>query len=155
MNLKTGISICFALVIMVTGAFLPPNTYAEGGRHGKGGHHGNWHGHLHGHGHNYGRHYGHNYGRYYDDSLLIGLGLGFVFSPLVYGYPYYAPAPIYSAPAQLPPQRSMPEQRSDTATREQSAYCREYTKEILVDGKEEKVYGTACQQGDGRWRIMN
>ena len=145
MNLKTGISICFALVIMVTGAFLPLNTSA-GGRH-----HGNWHGNGHGNGH--GNHHGH--GHYYDDSLLIGLGLGFVFSPLVYGYPYYVPAPIYTAPAQLPPPRSMLDRRSDTATREQSAYCREYTKEILVDGKEEKVYGTACQQGDGRWRIMN
>ena len=148
--MRTGISICFALVIMVTGAFLPPNTYAEGGHHG-GGHHGSWHGHHRGHGHNYGHYYGHNYG----DSLLIGLGLGFVFSPFLYGYPYYVPAPAYEAPAQLPPPGFTPNRRSYNTTRDESENCREYTKEILIDGEKTKAYGTACLQGDGSWRIMN
>ncbi|MBW2494548.1 MAG: hypothetical protein JRE43_07325 [Deltaproteobacteria bacterium] len=33
-------------------------------------------------------------------------------------------------------------------------YCREYEQDIVVDGKLEKTYGTACRQGDGRWQIQ-
>ncbi len=45
------------------------------------------------------------------------------------------------------------------ATREgQSAsgkYCREYQQTIYVGGQEETAYGTACQQPDGSWEIVN
>jgi surface antigen len=30
-------------------------------------------------------------------------------------------------------------------------YCREYQQTIIVGGKEEKSYGTACRQPDGSW----
>ena len=33
--------------------------------------------------------------------------------------------------------------------------CREYTMEALIGGKREQVYGTACRQADGSWKIMN
>jgi hypothetical protein len=134
-DMRIGMYVTLAIIIMVTGALLPPDVYARGGHHG--------HGHHRGHGF----HGGHN-------SLHIGLG--FVF-PLYssYGYPYYAPAPVYAVPAQLPPPTVTPSQRSYTATQETSEYCREYTKKVLVDGKEEMAYGTACLQDDGRWRIMN
>ncbi|MEN8106960.1 MAG: RT0821/Lpp0805 family surface protein [Pseudomonadota bacterium] len=33
--------------------------------------------------------------------------------------------------------------------------CREYTIDATVGGKREKVYGTACRQSDGSWRIQN
>lgn len=34
-------------------------------------------------------------------------------------------------------------------------YCREYQQTIVVDGKTERAFGTACQQPDGSWRIIN
>lgn len=33
--------------------------------------------------------------------------------------------------------------------------CREYTVDAVVGGKREKVYGTACRQPDGSWRIQS
>jgi hypothetical protein len=120
--------VILALAILATGVLLMPDAYA-GGRH-----------HRHGHGH-------HN-------GSSFHLGLGFVFPLYSYGYPYYAPAPVYAVPAQIPPVATQ-DQRSYTASREEAAYCREYTKNILVDGREEMSYGTACLQVDGRWRIMN
>ena len=33
-------------------------------------------------------------------------------------------------------------------------YCREYQQTILVDGRQEIGYGTACQQPDGSWEII-
>jgi surface antigen len=32
-------------------------------------------------------------------------------------------------------------------------YCREFQKEIVVGGRKERGYGTACLQEDGSWRI--
>ncbi|MGV3572825.1 MAG: glycine zipper 2TM domain-containing protein [Ramlibacter sp.] len=33
--------------------------------------------------------------------------------------------------------------------------CREYTMDVLVGGRTEKAYGTACRQPDGSWRVQN
>lgn len=33
-------------------------------------------------------------------------------------------------------------------------YCREYQQTVVVGGKEEAAYGTACQQPDGSWEIV-
>ena len=33
-------------------------------------------------------------------------------------------------------------------------YCREYQQTIVVGGREERAYGTACQQADGSWEIV-
>ncbi len=33
--------------------------------------------------------------------------------------------------------------------------CREYTIDAVVGGRVEQVYGTACRQPDGSWRIQN
>jgi surface antigen len=33
-------------------------------------------------------------------------------------------------------------------------YCREYEQDIIVGGKPEKSYGTACRQSDGSWQIQ-
>jgi surface antigen len=42
-----------------------------------------------------------------------------------------------------------------TRTYETSAGpCREYTIDASIAGKMEKVYGTACRQADGTWRIQ-
>jgi surface antigen len=34
-------------------------------------------------------------------------------------------------------------------------YCREYNQEINVGGRRQTGYGTACQQPDGSWEIVN
>lgn len=36
-----------------------------------------------------------------------------------------------------------------------SGPCREYTIDAVIGGRVEKVYGTACRQPDGSWRVMN
>ena len=33
--------------------------------------------------------------------------------------------------------------------------CREFTTEALIGGKRETVYGTACRQPDGSWKVQN
>lgn len=33
--------------------------------------------------------------------------------------------------------------------------CREYNQTIYVGGKQQSGYGTACQQSDGSWQIVN
>lgn len=33
--------------------------------------------------------------------------------------------------------------------------CREYTLDAIVGGKKQQVYGTACRQADGNWKIVN
>jgi surface antigen len=33
--------------------------------------------------------------------------------------------------------------------------CREYTMDAVIGGRKEKVYGTACRQPDGSWRVQN
>lgn len=33
--------------------------------------------------------------------------------------------------------------------------CREYTMDALIGGKNEQIYGTACRQADGSWRVQN
>lgn len=34
------------------------------------------------------------------------------------------------------------------------AYCREYTSTATVAGQQQQVYGTACRQPDGAWKII-
>ncbi|MDY0028658.1 MAG: RT0821/Lpp0805 family surface protein [Pseudobdellovibrionaceae bacterium] len=34
-------------------------------------------------------------------------------------------------------------------------YCREYSQTIYVDGRQQTGYGTACQNPDGTWAIVN
>ncbi|MFO7593509.1 MAG: RT0821/Lpp0805 family surface protein [Pseudomonadota bacterium] len=36
-----------------------------------------------------------------------------------------------------------------------SGPCREYTINAIIGGSTEQVYGTACRQADGSWRMMN
>ena len=34
-------------------------------------------------------------------------------------------------------------------------HCREYTKNVSINGRLEQAYGTACRQPDGSWEIVN
>ena len=33
--------------------------------------------------------------------------------------------------------------------------CREYTTTAIIGGKRQQVYGTACRQADGSWRVIH
>jgi surface antigen len=33
--------------------------------------------------------------------------------------------------------------------------CREYTLDATIGGKTEQIYGTACRQADGSWKVMD
>jgi surface antigen len=35
------------------------------------------------------------------------------------------------------------------------APCREYTLDASIGGKTEQIYGTACRQADGSWKVKN
>ncbi|MDP6735033.1 MAG: RT0821/Lpp0805 family surface protein [Nitrospinaceae bacterium] len=37
----------------------------------------------------------------------------------------------------------------------QEEYCREYQQTVVIGGKEQQAYGTACKQPDGSWKIQN
>ena len=39
--------------------------------------------------------------------------------------------------------------------RQDGSYCREFDSDIVVGGKHEHGYGTACQQPDGSWKIVS
>lgn len=34
-------------------------------------------------------------------------------------------------------------------------YCREYQTDVIVGGKRELAYGTACRQPDGSWKVVS
>lgn len=35
------------------------------------------------------------------------------------------------------------------------SYCREFTHKVVIAGKTEEAYGTACRQADGTWKIRS
>lgn len=42
-----------------------------------------------------------------------------------------------------------------TYTNPEGAYCREYTTTAVIGGRAERVYGTACRNEDGSWKIAS
>ena len=42
-----------------------------------------------------------------------------------------------------------------TTVKDNGTPCREFTSTIIVGGKEEQGYGTACRQADGSWKIVS
>ncbi len=99
----------------------------------------------------YGGYYGHGY-RHYGYPYYGYRRYGYRhFRYRYYGYPSYGydepaypPPPAAAAPVQQAPAPSQPE-----------PYCREYTREIVIDGETQTAYGTACMRADGSWRLVN
>jgi surface antigen len=56
-----------------------------------------------------------------------------------------APPPVVAQPVQAVAARPAYDQSN----------CREYTSTITVAGQPSQQVGTACQQPDGSWRIVN
>ncbi len=42
-----------------------------------------------------------------------------------------------------------------TSTSSNGQPCREYHQTVVIGGKEETAYGTACREADGSWRIVS
>jgi hypothetical protein len=105
--------------------------------------------------------------------VSIGIGLGFPLYPAYgYGYGYYrpwypgyyappvvyAPPPVYVQPAYAQPVYQQPVQAvptSDVYRANNGQYCREYQSTVRVAGHYENSYGTACQEPDGSWHVVN
>ena len=66
-----------------------------------------------------------------------------------------------TAPTGQPTQWVNPDTRNQyqvtpTRTYERGgAPCREYTMQVMVGGRPDTAYGTACRQPDGSWQVMN
>lgn len=99
-------------------------------------------------------------------KTIIGLNFGFGFPAWPYYYPpYYYPPPVVYAPppvvyapsavvyAQPAPVMVTPAPRPYVARNGQT--CREYQSTAVIGGMMRPVYGTACLQPDGAWRIVN
>lgn len=122
----------------------------------------------------YYRHGGHGwYGGHGHSHNSFSLSLGFyqpypAYRPYYYApypayYPVYAPPPVVYAPppvyappvaytATAPTVSAVPMRDfRDTAGR----YCREYQRTAIIGGREQQIYGTACQMPDGSWQIVN
>lgn len=102
---------------------------------------------------------------YYGTSYYSGY-----YSPYGYNAPYYAYEPNYVAPPSPPPPRVIYVEPEAVEYREREpayvqggyvgessaaseGYCREYTQQVRMNGRVEEIYGTACLQPDGSWRI--
>jgi len=65
-------------------------------------------------------------------------------SPVYYANTY---VPTYVAPP-APPPASIAYYDPSVQT-----YCREFTQETRIEGQAQEIYGTACLQPDGSWRV--
>jgi hypothetical protein len=72
--------------------------------------------------------------------------------PVVYEY---APAPTYAAPVQPSSAPLRADPASPVYKSQDGRYCREYQSTVMVDGQSQQTHGTACQEQDGTWRVVN
>ena len=142
-----------AAALALSTTILSPND-AQAGVSFQFGYGSGYYGHGH-HGYSY-RHYGYPYYGYrrYGYRPYGYRRYGYrSFQYRHYGYPTYEfVEPAYSPP---PATTTPPQQAPASASREPQAYCREYTREIVIDGETQTAYGTACMQADGSWRLVN
>lgn len=110
----------------------------------------------HSYGYGYSRHdypYGHGYRRpfrRYGHYRPYRRGHGYhgylVLPPIVLAPAPPAPATAALAPPPAPPPRQEYIDRSN---------CAPYSSEIVIDGQRQVLSGTACEQPDGRWRLID
>jgi len=86
---------------------------------------------------------------FFSFGIGVPLAPAYVAPPPPVYYPpppaYYVPpppAPVYVPTAPAPVYAPTPGQ------------CREYQSTTIIDGRPQQVYGTACLQPDGSWRIV-
>lgn len=104
-------------------------------------------------------------------SVSVGIGIGPVFPGYGYYRPYhyyappvvqyYAPPPVVYAPPPpvvqyyAPPAAVGVDPAGPLYYSRSGQQCREYQSRAMVGGRSQPVYGTACLQPDGTWRIVN
>ena len=64
---------------------------------------------------------------------------------------YFYPAPVYPYPAPLAVAPAPVVVQPQVAA---APYCREYQGDAIIDGTNQRFYGTACLQPDGAWHIV-
>lgn len=98
--------------------------------------------------------------------VSVGIGVGAPYYGYSYGYaptyaypyPYYYPAyPVAAYPVPAYPPTAYPAYApAPTApATAQNTNCREYTHTVTINGQQQPVQGEACQQPDGKWKIIN
>lgn len=95
------------------------------------------------------RHRGWHGHRGYDEAYVYG---NYYREPVV-----VTPAPVVIEQYDYVPARPAPAftMQGPAFTNESGQYCREYSAKVNVGGAIRNSYGTACQQPDGAWRMMN
>ncbi|MBI1209387.1 MAG: hypothetical protein GC191_19140 [Azospirillum sp.] len=86
--------------------------------------------------------------------VVVGFGFGL---PLLLAPPAYYPPPVYYPPPAYyyPPPAGYAAPPVSGAPGEGGPACREYETTTRIAGRNQRVVGTACQQPDGSWRIVN
>lgn len=139
-------SLLAALAVTIPLALMGAPAEAGWG-HGYAGYYHGWGGHPHGWGggwHGYPAGHG---GTFFGFSLSVPLALGYG-APWPYPYAYPAPPAVIVAPA---PPVAVP--TSPTYLAPDGRYCREFQMSGVVNGRTVPMYGTACLDPDGNWRV--
>jgi hypothetical protein len=108
------------------------------------------------------RHHGHHRG---SDAFF---SFGFSAAPYYYDPYPYAPVYAYPPPYAYPPDygyggydqlydfEPMPyESGTYSGGSDSGPYCREFQTTVVIDGQPQSAHGTACQQPDGTWVVVN
>lgn len=103
-------------------------------------------------------------------SVYVGVGVGFGPAYPVHHHHYrdyryypptvvYAPPPVVYAPppavVYAPPPPMAVNPAGPAFYSRDGRQCREYQSTAMVGGRPQPVYGTACLEPDGSWRIVN
>lgn len=121
------------------------------------GHGGGWGGGWGGYGHGYGyggwshSGWGHGHG-----GNAFGFSLGLNLTPGYWGPPpvIHAPPPVVYAPAPVVVEPLSPTYLAPSGVAPSGRYCREFQGSGVIGGRRVPIYGTACQQPDGAWRVV-
>jgi hypothetical protein len=73
---------------------------------------------------------------------------------VVFVDPWYRPWRELPRTAVIERPVSVPAPVPTRATVRPDAYCREFQKQIIIDGQVEPAYGVACRQPDGSWKLQ-
>lgn len=98
------------------------------------------------------------HGGFYGPRVGIYVGGAYPYYPAYpypYASPYYtyaAPVPVAAAPA---PVAYQPTYQQAAAPATSNGYCREFTQKVRINGNLQNTYGTACQQPDGTWKVVD
>ena len=98
------------------------------------------------------------------DGGFVSFGFNFP----AYGYDDYDPypyAPAYAYPPAYEPYGPYDDepmyyddrsyQYSSPYESDEGSYCREFQTTVVIDGRPERAFGTACMQPDGSWAVVN